>query len=136
MLEPDPYGNFLLTGYDYGTARNWARLGLLYLQDGVWNGERILPDGYTRVVSTPAPAWNEPEYGGQFWIGHPALPQDAYCMRGVDGQEVAIVPSHDLVLVRMGHTRGGSVFAERRNRAHELIVQAIDPTWSASHAQS
>ncbi len=43
VLEPDPYGNLLLPGYDYGTARNWARLGLLYLQDGVWGGERLLP---------------------------------------------------------------------------------------------
>jgi CubicO group peptidase (beta-lactamase class C family) len=136
VLETDPFGNFILTGFDFGTARNWARLGLLYLQDGVLNGERILPEGFVDFVSAPAPAWDNGEYGGQFWIGHPALPQGAYCMRGVDGQEVAIVPSHDLVLVRMGHTRGGSVFAERRNRAHELIVQAIDPRWSASPARS
>ena len=58
LLEPDPYGNFLLTGYDYGTGRNWARLGLLYLQDGVWEGERLLPEGFAELVSTPAPAWD------------------------------------------------------------------------------
>ncbi|MCH7787662.1 MAG: hypothetical protein IIC22_09140, partial [Chloroflexi bacterium] len=45
VMETDTFGNFILTGYDYGTARNWARIALLYLQDGVWNGERILPEG-------------------------------------------------------------------------------------------
>ena len=57
VLETDPYGNFLLTGYDYGTPRNWARLGLLYLQDGMWQGTRLLPEGWAKFVSTPAPAW-------------------------------------------------------------------------------
>ena len=53
VLETDPYGNFLLTGYDYGTARNWARLGLLYLNDGVWQGRRLLPEGFVKFASTP-----------------------------------------------------------------------------------
>ena len=81
VLETDPYGNFLLTGYDYGTARNWARLGLLYLQDGVWQGQRLLPEGWTKFVSTPAPAWKQPVYGGLFWInGDDAwnIPKTAY----------------------------------------------------------
>ncbi|MEZ5416026.1 MAG: serine hydrolase [Vicinamibacterales bacterium] len=109
VLEPDPWGNFLLSGYDYGTARNWARLGLLYLRDGVWNGQRLLPEGFTRFVSTPAPAWKRREYGGQFWVngeGQWNLPRDAYFMSGAGGQHTFIVPSHDLVVVRMGHQRG------------------------------
>ena len=53
VLEPDPWGNFLLSGYDYGTARNWARLGLLYLQDGMWNGQRLLPEGWATFVRHP-----------------------------------------------------------------------------------
>ncbi len=68
VLETDPYGNFLITGYDYGTARNWARIGLLYLQDGVWQGQRVLPEGWTTFVRTPAPAWKRPEYGAFFWL--------------------------------------------------------------------
>ena len=71
VLETDPYGNFLLQGYELGSARDWARLGNLYLQDGVWNGERILPAGYAEFVSTLAPAWEadgRPEYGAFFWI--------------------------------------------------------------------
>ena len=95
MLETDPYGNFLLTGYDYGTARNWARIGLLYLQDGVWQGQRILPEGWTTFVSTLAPAWKTPVYGGFFWIngdGNWNLPKDTYLAAGAGGQNTWIVP--------------------------------------------
>jgi CubicO group peptidase (beta-lactamase class C family) len=68
VLETDAYGNFLLQGYELGPARDWARLGLLYLQDGVWDGERLLPDGWVDFVRTPAPAWSQPVYGGMFWL--------------------------------------------------------------------
>lgn len=120
VLETDPYGNFLLTGYDYGTARNWARLGLLYLQDGVWQEERLLPEGFVEFVSTPAPAWTEPVYGGLFWLnrkGDIPLPTDAYYMAGGGGQRVFIVPSLDLVVVRMGHFRGSRLGMEALNEA-------------------
>ena len=101
VLETDPYGNFLLSGYDYGTARNWARLGLLYLKDGVWNGERLLPPGWTRLVSTPAPAWADSAYGGMVWVnarGVWPLPRDAFGFRGAGGQDTYVVPSLDLVV--------------------------------------
>ena len=81
VLETDPYGNFLLSGYDYGTARNWARIGLLYLQDGMWQGQRLLPEGWATFVSTPAPAWKQPIYGGLFWVngdGAWNVPKTAY----------------------------------------------------------
>jgi CubicO group peptidase (beta-lactamase class C family) len=71
VLETDPHGNFLLQGYELASARDWARLGNLYLQDGVWNGERILPEGYVNFVRTVAPAWKadgRPYYGGFFWL--------------------------------------------------------------------
>jgi CubicO group peptidase (beta-lactamase class C family) len=68
VLETDPYGNFLLTGYDYGTPRNWARLGLLYLQDGMWQGQRVLPEGWSTFVSTPPRRGRQPVYGGLFWV--------------------------------------------------------------------
>ena len=70
VMETDPSGNFLTQGYEYASGRDWARLGNLYLQDGVWNGERILPEGFTKFVSTLAPAWiadERPVYGGLFW---------------------------------------------------------------------
>jgi CubicO group peptidase (beta-lactamase class C family) len=129
VLEPDPWGNFLLSGYDYGTARNWARLGLLYLQDGMWNGQRLLPEGWATFVRTPAPAWRRPEYGGQFWVngaGQWHLPKDAYFMSGAGGQHTFIVPSHDLVVVRMGHQRGAPVGTKQLNQALAMLVSAID----------
>jgi CubicO group peptidase (beta-lactamase class C family) len=129
VLEPDPWGNFLLSGYDYGTPRNWARLGLLYLRDGVWNGQRLLPEGFAKFVSTPAPAWRRPEYGGQFWIngvGQWSLPRDAYFMSGAGGQHTFIVPSHDLVVVRMGHQRGSAVGSKLLNQSLAAIVAAVD----------
>ncbi len=129
VLEPDPWGNFLLSGYDYGTARNWARLGMLYLQDGVWNGARLLPEGFAAFVRTPAPAWARREYGGQFWVngeGQWRLPRDAYFMSGAGGQHTFIVPSHDLVVVRMGHQRGAAVGAKLLNQSLAALVTAID----------
>ena len=129
VLEPDPWGNFLLSGYDYGTPRNWARLGLLYLRDGVWNGQRLLPEGFTKFVSTPAPAWPRPEYGGQFWIngiGQWNLPPDAYFMSGAGGQHTFIVPSHDLVVVRMGHQRGSAIGSKLLNQSLAAIVAAVE----------
>jgi CubicO group peptidase (beta-lactamase class C family) len=128
VLETDPYGNFLLTGYDYGTARNWARLGLLYLQDGMWQGTRILPEGWSKFVSTPAPAWKRPVYGGFFWIngeGDWNLPKDAYYMAGAGGQNVFIVPSHHVVIVRMGHFRGAGPARKATNEALRLAVEAV-----------
>ncbi|HUU33757.1 MAG TPA: serine hydrolase [Vicinamibacterales bacterium] len=129
VLEPDPWGNFLLSGYDYGTARNWARIGMLYLQDGMWNGTRLLPEGFTTFVRTPAPAWQRKEYGAQFWVngeGQWNLPRDAYFMSGAGGQHTFVVPSHDLVVVRMGHQRGAAVGARLLNRSLAALVAAID----------
>ncbi len=128
VLETDPYGNFLITGYDYGTARNWARIGLLYLQDGVWQGQRILPEGWTTFVSTPAPAWKRPEYGAFFWlnrIGTWNLPPETYFAAGAGGQNTWIVPSQDLVIVRMGHMRGQRAAQRATNRALGLVMEAV-----------
>ena len=104
MLETDPYGNFLLTGYDYGTARNWARLGLLYLQDGMWQGQRLLPEGWAKFVSTPAPAWTP-------GIRRALLDQRRRHVEPAAGTPTSrpapaararfIVPSHQLVVVRL-----------------------------------
>ena len=108
VLETDPFGNIFFTGNNYGTARDWARLGLLYLSGGVWLGKRILPEGFVDFVRTPAPAWKEPVYGGLFWLngtGHWNLPKDAYYMSG-EGAKVFIVPSLKLVVVRMGYEGG------------------------------
>jgi CubicO group peptidase (beta-lactamase class C family) len=130
VLETDPYGNFLLTGYDYGTARNWARLGMLYLQNGMWMGERLLPEDFVRFVATPAPGWRTPTYGGMVWVngdGGWPLPKSAYAFRGAGGQDTYIVPTHDLVIVRMGHFPGARYAAPDVRRALTLLMEAIPP---------
>ena len=128
VLETDPYGNFVLTGYDLGAARDWARLGLLYLQDGVWNGERLLPEGWVDFVRTPAPAWDEPEYGGLFWLNRTGawpVPEDAFYMSGAGGQVTLIIPTHDLVVVRLGHYKGEGYAAQALARALEHLISAV-----------
>ena len=131
VLETDPYGNYLLQGYELAPARDWARLGNLYLQDGMWNGERILPEGYAEFVSTIAPAWEadgRPIYGGFFWInttGTFPVPRDAYYMSGAGGQTTLIVPSHDLVVVRQGHYAGAGAGRRALRNALALLMEAI-----------
>ena len=131
VLETDPYGNFLLTGYDYGTPRNWARLGLLYLQDGMWQGTRILPEGWATFVSTPAPAWKQGTYGGLFWIngaGQWNLPRTAYFMAGAGGQWTFVIPSHQLVVARMGHYKGAGAGQKALNAAFKELLAAVPST--------
>ena len=129
--ETDPFGNFLGQGYEVGCGRDWARLGNLYLQDGVWNGERILPAGYAKFVSTPAPAWvadRRPIYGAFFWIngvGQYPVPRDSYYMAGAGGQTTMIVPSHDLVVVRLGHYKGEITGAAAFRKALTLLMAAV-----------
>jgi CubicO group peptidase (beta-lactamase class C family) len=128
VLETDPYGNFVMTGFDYGTARNWARLGQLYLQDGMWQGERILPEGWAKFVSTPAPAWKQPVYGGLFWVngdGAWNIPKTAYMANGAGGQRTFIIPTHDLVVVRMGHFRGDRAGMKSLNHALAELMRAF-----------
>jgi CubicO group peptidase (beta-lactamase class C family) len=128
VQETDPYGNFLMSGYDYGTPRNWARIGLLYLQDGLWQGQRLLPEGWAKFVSTPAPAWKQPVYGGLFWVngdGAWPLPKSAYFANGAGGQRTIIDPTHDLVVVRMGHYRGDRAGMNALKRALSELMPGV-----------
>src|SRR5215831_5897423 len=131
VMDTDPYGNFLTQGYELACGRDWARLGNLYLQDGRWNGERILPEGYAKFVSTLAPAWEadkRPIYGAFFWIngdGRFPLPKEAYYMSGAGGQWTLIIPSHDLVVVRLGHYRGAAPGERSFSAALALLMQAV-----------
>ncbi|MDQ6893093.1 MAG: beta-lactamase family protein [Acidobacteriota bacterium] len=131
VLETDPYGNFLTQGYEFASARDWARLGNLYLQDGVWNGERILPKGWSKFVSTLAPAWEadkRPIYGAFFWLngdGTFPVPKDAYYMSGAGGQTTLIIPSHDLVVVRLGHYKGAAGGGASLRKALALLIEAV-----------
>jgi len=106
VLETDPWGNFILTGYDFGSGRDWARFGLLHLWDGVFEGERVLPEGWVDFVTTPAPGDPTQSYGGLFWLNRGGamdrLPPDAFWASGYMGQRTFVIPSADLVVVRLG----------------------------------
>ncbi|MDA7947467.1 MAG: beta-lactamase family protein [Hyphomicrobiaceae bacterium] len=115
IIEPDAAGTFLAPAFAYASARDWARLGLLYLNDGVWQGKRILPEGWVRSSLAPTPH-SQGQYGAHLWLTVPAflrpasasqhnIPEDAFFMLGHDGQMIAIVPSRDLVVVRLGLSR-------------------------------
>ena len=140
VLETDPYGNFLTQGYEFASGRDWARLGNLYLQDGIWKGERILPEGFARFVSTIAPAWEadkRPVYGAFFWVngdGAYPVPKEAYYMAGAGGQFTMIVPSHDLVVVRLGHYRGSREGTQALRKALALLMEAVPKKQGAAAA--
>jgi CubicO group peptidase (beta-lactamase class C family) len=131
MLDTDAYGNFIMQGYEQASGRDWARLGNLYLQDGVWNGQRLLPEGFVKFVSTVAPAWQadgRPIYGGFFWIngdGQFPAPKEAYYMAGAGGQYVLIIPSRQLVIVRLGHYRGEAAGSRALAKAVALLMDAV-----------
>jgi CubicO group peptidase (beta-lactamase class C family) len=133
VMETDPYGDFLTQGYELMSGRDWARLGNLYLQDGVWNGERLLPEGYAKFVSTIAPAWladGRPVYGGFFWVngdGTFPVPREAYYMAGAGGQNVLIIPSHGLVVVRIGHYKGQGPGGQAVRKALAILMEAVPP---------
>lgn len=106
FIETDEYGNYIGSSYGYASTRDWAKYGLLYLHDGVWNGERILPEGWIDYTQKEVPSSNG-EYGAHFWLNkrgvvYPDAPHDTYSANGYLGQRVFIIPSKDLVIVRTG----------------------------------
>ena len=140
VLETDPFGNFLLNGYEFISARDWARLANLYLQDGVVSGKRLLPEGWSEFVSTPAPGWvadGRPIYGGFFWLNRGPqaarmpIPEDAYFMAGAGGQKTIIVPSHDLVVVRIGHFSGAAKSQTSLDQTLAALMELVPERRSA-----
>lgn len=105
VLEPDAIGTFVGSSFMYATARDWAKFGQLYLQDGIWNGERLLPEGWVKYSSTET-AHSDGKYAAHFWLDHQdkTFPQDAFMALGFEGQSVTVVPSKNLVIVRLGCT--------------------------------
>jgi CubicO group peptidase (beta-lactamase class C family) len=115
VIEPDPSGTLVGSSFAWATARDWARFGLLYLNDGYWLGQRLLPEGWVEYTTTPAKAAPRGEYGAQFWLNagqpgnpenrtFPDAPPDMFYMSGYEDQYVFIIPSENLVVVRLGLT--------------------------------
>ena len=112
VFEVDARGTFAGSSYLYATARDWVRFGQFLLQDGVWNGERLLPESFMSMMRTPTASSGGAYSRGQAWLRPPGngsseetgIPADAFWLEGHDGQSMAIVPSANLVMVRLGLT--------------------------------
>jgi len=116
LLEPDASGTYIGSSYSYATARDFARFGLLYYNNGTWNGEQILPASWVRESVQPSIADKRKHYGYQFWLNgydendstkrwYPDVPADMFFCDGYGGQDVYIIPSEKLIVVRLGlHT--------------------------------
>ena len=112
--EFDASGTFLGGSLIYASARDFARFGYLYLRDGVWEGERLLPEGWVDFARRPHEGTGSNVYGAGWWITPPegeepthpqsakSAPYDAYHAGGNEGQTIWVVPSKDLVIVRLG----------------------------------
>jgi len=105
ILETDMTGNYVGSSYGWATTRDWSKFGLLYLHKGNWNGEQIFNESWAKYTATPTNTSNG-DYGGHFWLNSggkfPDVPRDMYYCGGFQGQMVVIIPSLDLVIVRMG----------------------------------
>ena len=115
LMSTDRFGDFILSSQVYTNARDLARFGLLYLQGGVWDDERLISEDWIQFVRTPAPATANRGnfYGGHWWLvpdERNDVPKDAYSTSGNRGQYVIVVPSHDLVIVRRGLDYGKQGF--------------------------
>lgn len=105
IVEQDMSGTFVGSSYGWATPRDWSKFGLLYLHKGNWNGEQILDESWVKYTATPTNT-SEGKYGAQFWLNaggkFPDVPRDMFYCSGYQGQMVAIIPSLDMVIVRMG----------------------------------
>lgn len=113
VLEPDASGTFVGSSFMLATARDWARFGQLYLQDGVWEGKRVLPEGWVAFSTSPTPQAPDGRFGAHWWLKCPPelggdgeaatrIPPDAYFALGHEGQTLTVIPSRRLVVVRLG----------------------------------
>ena len=107
VFEVDPSGTRIGSSYLYATARDYARFGLLFENDGVFNGVRILPEGWVKYSTTPA-SESKGIYGSFFWLNRskklPSVPEDMFACDGHDGQHIYILPTQELVVVILGYS--------------------------------
>jgi CubicO group peptidase (beta-lactamase class C family) len=134
VIETDTSGTLVGSSLLYASARDFARLGLLFLQDGVWQGQRLLPEGWVAYTLTPTKTLPDGSYGAHMWLklreseglGEPPMPDDAFYFLGHEEQIIAVVPSRNLVVVRLGITHKGGNWDHARDLAP--IVQAFAPS--------
>ena len=107
VFETDPSGTFVGSSYCFATPRDWARFGMLYLNNGVFQGDTIFPEWWVKYTTTPANGSNG-EYGAFIWLWTPVefpdIPEDMFFCDGFKGQRIFIIPSRKLVVVRTGYS--------------------------------
>jgi len=142
ILETDGAGDFIGSSYVYATGRNWLKMGQLYLQDGLWEGKRILPEDWNDIVSSPT-VTSDNQYGAHFWLNKkgiknadtpeqreqffPRLSEETYFFAGRDGQYVVIVPDKNMVFVRLGITRDHPVIPKVADLFGEIYDSVSTP---------
>lgn len=113
IVEPDASGTYVGSSYCYATARDYARFGLLYYNNGIWNGKQLLAEDWVKQTIQPSAADKQKHYGFQFWLNgftkedvgkrlYPDVPADMFFADGYGGQYIYIIPSKHLVVVRLG----------------------------------
>jgi CubicO group peptidase (beta-lactamase class C family) len=133
FLETDWNGDFIMSSQVWTTARDLARLGLLYLNDGVWEGERIIPKGWADFVATPAasqPPLQRADgsqiggYGAQFWLfgARHGLPPGTYAALGNRGQHLVIIPARNMLIIRRGFDDNGGARFDIMSFAHDVLA--------------
>jgi CubicO group peptidase (beta-lactamase class C family) len=129
ILEPDGAGTPVCSSYAWATPRDWAAIGQFALADGIWNGERLLPEGWMAGSALAVDVDSEEDgYASGWWANQRAdgtlrfseLPADAYWASGHDGQRLMIVPSAQLVVARLGFT------PDADERVEQLVADLIE----------
>lgn len=132
LMEVDAAGTFFGSSFMFATARDWAKYGQFYLQDGVWQGRRILPEGWVEYSKSPTKTAPQKQYGAQFWLNaeqpvkdrilyFPNLPSDAYYASGFEEQCIFIIPSKEVVVVRTGTT-----YPQRKWNKGDFIASILE----------
>lgn len=130
-METDASGYFVGSSYSWATARDWAKLGVFMLNNGSWAGEQIIDKSYVDFIRKPLPN-SEGRYGAGFWLNATTnlknlmadAPKDAYSFRGFHSQRVEIIPSKDLVIVRLGETHKSGNFDF--NLWTKKVIEAVE----------
>ena len=129
-FEPDMSGTPVGSSYLYATARDFARLGHMYLHDGCVGEERLLPEHWVEYTTTPA-SDSKGGYGACFWLNrsktYPSAPEDMYSCQGHDGQMIFIIPSKELVVVVLGYSPKPDRVIEFDRLLSDIIDQTGNP---------
>jgi CubicO group peptidase (beta-lactamase class C family) len=133
VMEPDASGGLVCSSYLYASPRDWARLGLWFARGGIWDGEQLLPDDWVEYSTTPVDLSSAEPYGAHWWLNRspdgslllPDVPADTFWAAGHDGQRVIVIPSEDVVIVRIGFTPDLDAFGWGMDRLVEDVLAAL-----------